>query len=554
MTTPVLSRKRQPKDESTQFPHRWRRSSRIMSEQANKSSISLPSRESHLVKSLPLLKTPLKSSHYAGHIPAKSTERMIFYWLFEAAKPTRTTPLLIWLNGGPGCSSMAGLFLENGPIRLVHDNKEWHIEENLHSWHNLPAHVLYIDQPVGTGLSFTTRNDYCRNDEEINEDLYAFLQNFLKVHQEVFVTNGKMNRKLFFSGESQAGHYIPSIMDYILKKNDSNSNDIIKINLAGGAIGNGWSDPYYQYSASLASYAKGIIDMTQWASLNNLEDQCQNELSKGNFNTNTCYQILSDIIKSSSGSKLGAAKVSYYDARLWEPESDVMRYPPGTDVLEVYLGNTLGASGLTPPLRADVPGRVLEAIHANATMAYQNFVECSDPPFFALQHQEGKGVVNEIKNILNHKDNVQLLFFNGMEDLICNHVGNEMWLDNLSWEHAEQWSLSKRFVWKTTKNRNEPAGYVKTYRNLSFLKIKDAGHMVPMDQPENAFDMMQTFINDSGQGFTKQDEVQNLNQAKPVSVGICETPGAFKRKQAFDEMSGRASRKIRRFNLKRNVL
>ena len=129
-----------------------------------------------------------------------------------------------------------------------------------------------------------------------------------------------------------------------------------------------------------------------------------------------------------------------------------------------------------------------------------------------------------------------------------------MWLDNLSWEHAEQWSLSKRFVWKTTKNRNEPAGYVKTYRNLSFLKVKDAGHMVPMDQPENAFDMMQTFINDSGQGFTKQDEVQNINQAKPVSVGICENPGAFKRKQAFDEMSGRASRKIRRFNLQRNVL
>ena len=128
-----------------------------------------------------------------------------------------------------------------------------------------------------------------------------------------------------------------------------------------------------------------------------------------------------------------------------------------------------------------------------------------------------------------------------------------MLLDNLSWNNAEQWSLSKRYTWKTKHNgEDEPAGYIKTYRNLSFLKVKNAGHMVPMDQPENSFDMMQTFINDPFNGFLNQDNAQEIVQAKPVSVGMCERPGALERKQAFNEMSGRSARYLRRFNFHRN--
>ena len=57
------------------------------------------------------------------------------------------------------------------------------------------------------------------------------------------MTNRKMNIKLFFLGESQAGYCIPSMMDYILTKNYFNYNDAIKINLAQSTIINGWSDP-----------------------------------------------------------------------------------------------------------------------------------------------------------------------------------------------------------------------------------------------------------------------------------------------------------------------
>ncbi len=72
----------------------------------------------------------------------------LFYWYFEAETKPETAPLLIWLNGGPGCSSMDGLFLELGPFRVVNDKGA--VETNPYSWHKV-ANMLFIDQPVGTG-------------------------------------------------------------------------------------------------------------------------------------------------------------------------------------------------------------------------------------------------------------------------------------------------------------------------------------------------------------------------------------------------------------------
>ena len=106
--------------------------------------------------------------------------------------------------GGPGCSSMDGLFLELGPLRLNKGN----IQINPHSWHHA-GNVLFIDQPVGTGMSFTKNRNYCKSDDAINTQFYKFVTEFLKLHNR-YVDN-KVSRKLYMSGESHAGHYIPNM-------------------------------------------------------------------------------------------------------------------------------------------------------------------------------------------------------------------------------------------------------------------------------------------------------------------------------------------------------
>ncbi|CAM9554051.1 unnamed protein product, partial [Phaeothamnion confervicola] len=132
----------------------------------------------HLVKALPgLSSSDFRSNQWAGYVPV--TGGKLFYWLFEAATSPEDAPLVIWLNGGPGCSSMDGLFLENGPFKLRDAST---LQTNPSSWHRT-ANMLYVDQPVGTGLSFTSTSDYADNEAEVDARFYEFLQTFFSIHK-----------------------------------------------------------------------------------------------------------------------------------------------------------------------------------------------------------------------------------------------------------------------------------------------------------------------------------------------------------------------------------
>jgi carboxypeptidase C (cathepsin A) len=131
--------------------------------------------DDHLVLDLPLHDGSLTTAQYAGLLPASSSgDKYLFYWFFYP-DPTNYTgkdedvPLLLWMNGGPGCSSMDGLFLEHGPLEFRLDaNNHWILTSRNSSWHKAPAYVVYVDQPVGTGLSFTMSDTYADSDEQVN--------------------------------------------------------------------------------------------------------------------------------------------------------------------------------------------------------------------------------------------------------------------------------------------------------------------------------------------------------------------------------------------------
>ena len=284
---------------------------------------------------------------------------------------------------------MDGLFLEHGPFRIIPPNKtyefaesdsqdvsKWRIEINPYSWHRAPAYTLYIDQPVGTGLSFSRGHNWCKSDYEVNNDFYNFLQQFLAMFKDLFVQttpikegegqDGKnslyqMSRPLYFSGESHAGHYIPSMIDHILTQNDkllgvqggenaglsssqqqagnnlpSPPGNII-VRVQGAAIGNGWVDPVFQYSGAKAAYGVGLIDEAQFNALKEKEIKCQAKLREGSYVNSVCFQLLDAILEESDGGE--KFKVSSYDSRLWEYMHKPRTFPVGHDVIESFLGN-----------------------------------------------------------------------------------------------------------------------------------------------------------------------------------------------------------------------
>ena len=118
----------------------------------------------------------------------------MFWWFFP--KPNK--PLLIWLQGGPGGSSMFGLFAEMGPFN-ANAQKEL-VKREKGAWTDEYA-MLFIDNPVGAGFSFTTSDDgYC-NDSKVcvASNLYSLLQQFYGVFPDM------LQQQLFITGESYGG-------------------------------------------------------------------------------------------------------------------------------------------------------------------------------------------------------------------------------------------------------------------------------------------------------------------------------------------------------------
>ncbi|CAL1714145.1 unnamed protein product [Somion occarium] len=186
-----------------------------------------------VTEQLPNVSFPL-SRNWAGNIPVNRPNHpndTLFFWAFEKENGSLTAnagersnePWGIWLNGGPGSSSMVGLLFENGPLHIAND---FSLFANNWSWSGL-ADYIWIDQPVGTGWSTADSDGYVADEDQMGEDFFGFLTNLVEVFPSL------KTRPLYITGESYAGTYIP----YITKTYFGLSNPPVK--LAKVAIGDG---------------------------------------------------------------------------------------------------------------------------------------------------------------------------------------------------------------------------------------------------------------------------------------------------------------------------
>ncbi|WVZ88789.1 hypothetical protein U9M48_035263 [Paspalum notatum var. saurae] len=183
---------------------------------------------------------------YGGYVTVDADRgRALFYYFVEAPRrEAATRPLLLWLNGGPGCSSLGyGAMEEIGPFRVNSDNRT--LSTNMHAW-NTVANVIFLESPAGVGFSYSnTPSDYeSYGDEKTADDAYLFLINWLERFPEY------KGRPFYISGESYAGHYAPQLAVTILQLNTHHNRTII--NLRGILVGNPFLDDYWN--------SKGLTD------------------------------------------------------------------------------------------------------------------------------------------------------------------------------------------------------------------------------------------------------------------------------------------------------
>ena len=334
--------------------------------------------------------------------------------------------------------------------------------------------------------------------------MYAFLMNFLDLHGDTF---GGAGVEVFLAGESHAGHYIPHLAKWILDRNRGAAPRHV-LNLAGLLVGNGWTEPRYQYAATELAHSLGLITEGQARTLDAKERQCVAALDRGSYNTRTCFGLLDDVVADSG--TYSKARVSMYDVDRWQAPGD--EFPPGHKALERYLNE-----------RA-----VRDAIHVDH--AYE-FLECTDPPYDALARRDGIGVSSQLEAVLDdaHRK-VRVLFFNGVRDLVCNHVRTEQVLANLDWAGAAAHARAGKQVWYASPSATKPAGYVKDAGGqLAYLAVSDSGHMVPMDVPGPALDMVSRFVAGASLGDHAQSINANGPAPPPLAAEPCPRPAPTRR-------------------------
>jgi hypothetical protein len=189
------------------------------------------------VTSLPGFDGKLPSQTFSGYVPVtggvnnkgETNTRYLHYWLTMSEDQPSTDPLVLWLNGGPGASSLIGAFTELGQLVFTRDSLVLNktaaprLFYNEYGW-TKHASVLYLESPAGVGFSYCDYDNCTATDTSTAEDSYNFLLGFYEKFPELKA------RDFYITGESYAGVYIPMLADLISQRGG--------VNLQGMAIGN----------------------------------------------------------------------------------------------------------------------------------------------------------------------------------------------------------------------------------------------------------------------------------------------------------------------------
>ncbi|KAL6841845.1 hypothetical protein ACP4OV_028357 [Aristida adscensionis] len=432
-------------------------------------------------------------AQYAGYVTVDAAAgRALFYYLAEAAgggggngssASASSKPLLLWLNGGPGCSSLGyGAMEELGPFRVMSDGKT--LYRNPYAW-NRAANVMFLESPAGVGYSYSnTTADYSRSgDNKTADDALAFLLGWMERFPEY------KGRDFYIAGESYAGHYVPQLAHAILR-HAASAGGKSPINLKGIMIGNAvindWTD------------TKGMYDYFWTHAL--ISDEAADGINKHcNF----------------TGGRGESSRLCE------DAQADADESLQDIDIYNIYAPNCQRAGLVSPPVTPSIEDfdpctdyyveaylndpDVQKALHANVTRLDHPWSACRRSVIWpsvpklpaALGFSDvlrrwtdsATTVLPIIQELLKNK--IRVWVYSGDTDGRVPVTSSRYSVNQLQLPVATKW----RPWFSSTKGAGEVGGYVVQYKgNLSLVTVRGAGHEVPSYQPQRALVLVQSFL------------------------------------------------------------
>uniref|UniRef100_A0A3B6DCX1 Carboxypeptidase n=1 Tax=Triticum aestivum TaxID=4565 RepID=A0A3B6DCX1_WHEAT len=421
--------------------------------------------EKHLVTHLPGFDGALPSKHYAGYITVdESNGRRLFYYLVLSERDPAADPVVLWLNGGPGCSSFDGFVYENGPFNFERGSTPGGLPKlhlNPYSWSKVSS-MIYLDSPAGVGMSYSlNKSDYTTGDLKTAADAHTFLLKWFELYPE-FQSN-----PFYISGESYAGIYIPTLADEVVKGTQKALKP--KINLK---------------DVSAACHG------TFWGKVN---DVCQEKIDRVRWelkDLNT-YNILAPCYHHPEVQETAFVNSSLPSSfrKLGETERPFpvrkrmagLSWPLGLPVSSGHVTLWPELGGRSLPCTSDELATIWlddEDVRAVIHAKPKSLIGSWELNTARIDYTHDTGSMVEYHKKFT-ATGYRVLIYSGDHDLCIPFTGTEAWVRSLGYRVVDSW--------RPWHFGGQVAGYTQGYdHNLTFLTIKGSGHTVPEYKPKES--------------------------------------------------------------------
>jgi carboxypeptidase C (cathepsin A) len=497
------------------------------------------------ITDLPGLTFTPSFAQFSGYLEVSPT-RSIHYWYIESLNNPTTDPVVLWTNGGPGCSGLLGLGTEFGPFIFEAGGQ---LSQNPFTWNNL-ANILYVEQPAGVGFSkFSDPEDENVGDERSALDNYQLIKNFFERFPE------RKNNEFYIASESYGGHYIPHLAKTILDKNTDNS-----INFRGFLVGNPYVDPFSNDVTMIQTYyMHGLIALPLFAKW---EDKC---LDPDTYD-DSC-DVLFDAMMDQAGKGINPYALDYpvctepdnndYPPQEDEDEDGHKRGDERGDEHEDKAATTTATAvlmeeGLVSGVSTSSNHRRMMSSSQSARLIDTFSVRSLLVPFLPKGDVYHPCAEDHLFTYLNRKDvqealhvetdvewsmctddinyskedsitpqmylyeeliaygkqsgsNLKMMVFSGDDDSVCSTASTQYWI----WKIGAD-PIPDR-TWLPWKFENQTAGYLTEFdlggggndnsnsnsnsSSFIFATVHGAGHEVPAYRPAEAFALFKSFFN-----------------------------------------------------------
>ncbi|OAL72421.1 hypothetical protein A7D00_3420 [Trichophyton violaceum] len=460
-----------------------------------------------------------------------------FFWLVESRFNAQNAPLTVYLNGGPGSTSLVGVFQETGPCEVIEIGKD-RLGTRAREWGwDRSSNMLYIDQPAQSGFSFDRLREGSLNlldstytfppsEPPANQSritwldgitssnnvqvttnttstaakaLWHVLQAILaEFPQYASVSQGAANIHLF--SESYGGKYAPNFVSYFenqnakLKEGRLSPTDTLRINIQSIGILQGCIDdlvqnPYFPIFAYNNSY--GISAITQEE-----KDGFLTNFSKPGGCRDKVIGCREEI-KASDPENTGTVEV--VNKKCLEALSTCLSETPNLFSKLGRSSHDISQSSLDP----FPPHTYLEYLNQEdvqksigAQMNITDYSSTVSTAFLGTADYDRGDYVSELAKLLNKGIRIALIY--GDRDYICNWMGGQATAFSIAASSSSYLSgFNAAGYAPLLINDTYVGGMTRQFGNLSFTRIYDAGHLISAYQPETLFTLFSRIVQGS---------------------------------------------------------